>query len=87
MMTLTSSFNGGKCCNPSLGLMTKAMACKGASQEGSSGVTSCAFGNVGNCEGMNFHTFKRAPILGIGAPMDSQIFKEQLQGSKTIELK
>jgi hypothetical protein len=33
-----------KCCNPSLGLATKARVCKVAGQEGSLGVTSCAPG-------------------------------------------
>jgi len=33
--------------------MTKARACKGAGQKGSSEVTSHALGNVGECEGMN----------------------------------
>jgi len=44
--------------NLNLGLMTKAKACKGAGQEGSLGVTSHAFGSVGECEGMNTHTPK-----------------------------
>jgi hypothetical protein len=46
------------CHNPSLGLATKARACKGASQEGSSEVTSHAPENVGECEGMNLHIHK-----------------------------
>jgi hypothetical protein len=46
------------CCNPSFGLATKARACKGASQEGSPGVTSHAPKSVGECEGMNLHTPK-----------------------------
>ncbi len=41
------------CRNPSLGLATKVKACKGASQEGSLGVTSHAIKNVRECEGMN----------------------------------
>jgi hypothetical protein len=53
-------------------------ACKGASQEGSMGITSHALGSLEECEGMNTHTSKCAPILGIGVPMDSQIFREQL---------
>ncbi len=57
------------------------------SQEGSLGVTSHAFGNVRECEGMNTHTPKWAPNLGVGVPMDSWIFKERLQRSKPIELK
>jgi hypothetical protein len=36
---------------------------------------------------MNLHTPKWAPILGVGVPMDSWIFWEQLQGSKLIGLK
>jgi hypothetical protein len=66
------------CCNLSLGLVTKARACKGASQDGSMGVTSHAPRSVGECEGMNLHIPKWAPILGVGVLMDSQIFKEQL---------
>ncbi len=52
-------FLGQKNCrNPSLGLITKVRACKGASQEGSLGVTFHVFGSVGECEGMNLHTPK-----------------------------
>jgi hypothetical protein len=47
-----------KCHNPSLGLATKAKACKGEGQEGSMGVTSHVPKNVGECEGMNLHTPK-----------------------------
>jgi hypothetical protein len=46
------------CRNPSLELMTKARACKGAGQEGSPRVTSHAPGSVGECEKMNPHTPK-----------------------------
>jgi hypothetical protein len=58
MRTLTSYFYGGECHNHSLGLTTKARACKGAGQEGSPIVTSHAPRNVGECEGMNPHTPK-----------------------------
>jgi len=34
--------------------------------------------NVGRCEGMNPHTPKWVLILGVGGPMDSQIFRERL---------
>jgi hypothetical protein len=44
------------CRNLSLGLTTKARACKGVGQEGSPGVTSHAPGNAKECEGMNPHT-------------------------------
>ncbi len=58
------------CHNPSLGLMTKARACKGAGQEGSLGVTCHAPGNVGKCEGMNPHIPKQTFTLGVGISMD-----------------
>ncbi len=56
--TLISSILNKICRNPSLGLATKAKACKVASQEGSPGVTVHAPGSVGKCEGMNPHTPK-----------------------------
>ncbi len=52
------SFYYEYCCNPSLGLMTKAKACTGASQEGSAGITSHVPESVRECEGMNSHTLK-----------------------------
>jgi hypothetical protein len=66
MRTLTSFSSGGECCNSSLGLTTKARACKSEGQKGSPGVTSHAPGSVRECEGMNPHTPKRAPTLGVG---------------------
>jgi len=51
------------------------------------GVTFHAPGSARECEGMNPHTPKWAPTLGVGGPVDSQIFREQLQGSKPIGLK
>jgi hypothetical protein len=84
-MSLSTSHH--LCPNPSLGLMTKVRACKGVGQEGSLGITSHAPGNVGKCEEVNLHTPKWTFTLGIGIPMDSRIFKEQLQGSKPIRLR
>jgi hypothetical protein len=75
------------CHNHSLGFTTKAKTCKGEGQEGSPGVTFHALGSVGKCEGMNRHTPKCAPTLGIKIPMDSWIFKERLQRSKPIRLR
>jgi hypothetical protein len=46
------------CRNPSLGLVTKAKACKGEGQEGSLGVASHALGSVTECEGTNLHAPK-----------------------------
>jgi len=48
----------GKCHNPSLGLATKARACKHVGQEGSPRVTFHALGSASECEGMNHHTPK-----------------------------
>ncbi len=76
MRTLTSSSSGGECHNLSFGLVTKARACKVASQEGSLGVTLHAPGSVGKCEGTNLHTSKGASILGIGVSVDFIIFIE-----------
>jgi hypothetical protein len=76
-----------ECCNLSLGLATKARAYEGVGQESSLGVTFHALESVRECEGMNPHTPKWAPILRVGVPMDSQIFRGRLQGSKLIGLK
>jgi len=72
--------HGIHCCNPSLGLVTKAKACKGCGLRGKPG-------SEGKCERMNLHTPKGASTLGVEVPLDSQIFKEQLQGSKPNGLK
>ncbi len=34
------------------------------------------------CEGVNTHTPKATPTLGDGVPVDSQNFRERVQGSK-----
>jgi len=73
--------------NINLKLATKARACEGEGQEGSPGVTFHAPGSARECEGINSHTPKWAPTLGVGVPVDSQIFRKQLQGSKPIGLK
>jgi hypothetical protein len=68
------------CHNPSLGLVIKVRACKCAGQEGSAGITSHAPESVRECEGMNPHTPKSIPTLGVGVLMDSRTFKERSQG-------
>jgi len=75
------------CRNPSFGLATKGRACKGAGQKWSLGITFHAPGSVGKREGLNPHTPKWTPTLGIGVLVDFQIFKGWLQGSKFIGLK
>jgi hypothetical protein len=66
------------CRNPSFEFTTKARAWKGVSQELSMGVTFHVPRNLRKCEGMNPHTLKWTPTLGIGILMDCQIFKKQL---------
>jgi hypothetical protein len=80
--TCLDTINQPQCRNPSLGLVTKARACKVASQKRSSGITFHALGSGKNYGGMNPHTPKWTPILGIRVPMDSWIFKKRLQESK-----
>jgi len=44
-------------------------------------------GSVGKHEEMSPHTPKWVPTLGVGIPMDFQIFLKWFKGSKLIELK
>ncbi len=68
--------------NPSLGLTTKARACKVASQEKK-------LGNERNCEGMNPHTPKGASTLGVGVSMDSwrtpECSESNCKGQKSMD--
>ncbi len=50
------------CHNPSLGLATKARACKVAGHKGSPRITSRVPKSAKECEGMNLHTPKWTPI-------------------------
>jgi hypothetical protein len=52
------------CCKPSLGVATKARACKVAGQEKKPV-------NERKCEGMNPHIPKGASTLGVGVSVDS----------------
>jgi hypothetical protein len=61
-----------------LGSRPKQRACKNAGQEGSPGITFHAFGSAKECERMNPHTPKGTPTLGVGVPVDSRVFREQL---------
>jgi hypothetical protein len=51
--------------------MIKARACKGVGRKGSARVTLYAPKSVGECKGMNLHTPKWAPILGVRVPMEA----------------
>jgi hypothetical protein len=72
-------YEGFMCRNPSLGLTTKARACKVAGQEGSLGVTFHAPRGAKKCEGMNPHIPMWTPILGIRLPN----FQREIVGVKT----
>jgi hypothetical protein len=80
-------FTIGYCCNPNLGFVTKTRGCKVSSQEKDPWVTSHAPESAKECEGMNPHTPKWTPMLGVGILVDFWIFRTQLQGPKPISLK
>ncbi len=66
--------DGVMCHNPSLGLATKARGYKIGGQEGSLGIMPHAPKSVRECEGMDPHTPKGTPTLGVRIPVDSQMF-------------
>jgi len=65
----------------------KARVYKVAGQEGSPGVMLHAIGSARKCEGIDPHNPKGTPTLGVGVPVDSRMFKKQLQRSKPNGLK
>jgi len=75
------------CRNPSLRFATKARVCKGVGQEGNSKVTSHALGNVRKCEGMNPHTPKWAPTLGIGVRWTREFSESDCRGQNPLDWK
>jgi len=75
------------CHDPSFGIATKARVCKGASQEWSLKVTFHVIGSVGECEGMNPHTLKWAPTLGVKISMDIPNFQRKITRAKTHWIK
>jgi hypothetical protein len=75
------------CRNLSFGFATKARRCKVVGQEGSLRVMPHAPRSARECEGIDSHTPKGTPTLGVGVPMDFQMFKGRLQGSKPNGLK
>ncbi len=62
---------GALCHSPSLGLAAKARGCKSVGQEGRSGITFYAPKSAKECEGMNPHTPKGTPTLGVRVLVDS----------------
>jgi hypothetical protein len=74
---------GSVCRNPSLGLATKARACKGVGRAGSLEVTSHAPGSAKECKGMSPHTPKWTPILGIWVSNGLPNLQRAITGVKT----
>jgi hypothetical protein len=72
------TIEGGCYCDLNLGLAIKAKACKSVGWKWSMGVTFHVHGSVGEHEGMNVHTPKWAPTLGVGISMDFWIFSEKI---------
>ncbi len=69
-VSINITFCNMLCChNPGLGLATKARAWKGAGRKCNLGITFTHLG-VRECEGMNPHTPKWTPTLGVGVLMD-----------------
>ncbi len=60
-----------------------ARGCKVTGQEGSLRVMPHAPGSARECEGIDPHIPKGTRTLGIGVLVDSRMFRERLQGSKT----
>jgi hypothetical protein len=73
----------GCCRNLSLGLATKTRGCKVAGQEKDPRVTSHAFRSAKECEGMNPHTPKGTPMLGVGVPNGLPNFQSVIAWVKT----
>jgi hypothetical protein len=66
----TSEGKGVGLSQPSLGFVTKAKGCKVAGQKGSLGVMPHAPGSARECEGIDLHTPKGTPTLGVRVPVD-----------------
>ncbi len=75
------------CRNLSLGLVTKARACKGVGQEGSLGITFHAPGSVRECEGMNFHTPKWTPLWELESRWTLESSKSDYKGQNPLDRK
>jgi hypothetical protein len=87
MRTLTSSSSGGECCNLSLGLATKARGLQGCGSRGRPGSHFTCSREYRECEGMNLHTPKGTPMLGVGVPKGLSNFQSAIAKVKTHRLK
>jgi hypothetical protein len=70
-------------CNPSFGLATKAKGVAKVRAKRKLGVTSYTLGSVRKCEGVNPHTPKWTPMLGVGVSKGLPNFQSAIAGAKT----
>jgi hypothetical protein len=71
--------------NHSLGFATKVRACKGASQEESSGVTFHIPRSAKECEGMNPHTPKELPLWELESRWTPEFSEGNCMGQNLID--
>jgi hypothetical protein len=74
-----------QCRNLSLGLATKAKACKGAGQEWIPGVTFHALGNVGEYEGMKPPLPSELPLWELESKWTPESSKGNLRGPYSLD--
>jgi len=75
----------GQCRNPNLGLVTKARACKGASQECSLGVTFHDGKSVRECEGMNPTFPNELPLWELESRWIPKFSKGDCRGQNSLD--
>jgi hypothetical protein len=73
------------CRNPNFGLATKAKGLQGCGPKGSPGVTSGTPGSVGKCEGVNPHTPKATPALGMESRWTPETSETDLRGQISMD--
>jgi hypothetical protein len=73
------------CRNPSLGLVTKARACKSAGQEGNPGVTFHVPGSAKECEGMNPHIPKGTPTWELKSQWTPESLESDCRGQNSLD--
>jgi hypothetical protein len=71
------------CCNPSLGLVTKARGCKVVGQKGDPEVTSHALDNAKSVREWTFTLPNELQCWELESQMDLQIFRVRLQGQNS----
>ncbi len=81
----TSCKNDARCCNPSLELMTKAKACKGASQKLNLKITFHAPRSVKECEGMNPTLPSGFPLWELDSRWTPEFSKDDCKGQNSLD--